>query len=108
MAFKDLAARDDLWPGELLALSTESARVLLVNVDDSLCAYADRCQHLGLSLAGARLDGNVLTCPHHGWSYDARTGAGLNPAGGCLKRLALRVEAGRILVDVAAMEDGLG
>lgn len=33
------------------------------------------CPHAGEDLTNAKVDGDVLTCPRHGWQFDLRTGA---------------------------------
>lgn len=99
MAFVAVARADELWSGEQLAVRAAGRRILIVNVDDCLSAFEDRCQHLGLPLSDGSLAGARLTCRHHGWSYDARSGAGLNPEHVCLARFPLVVREGLILVD---------
>jgi len=50
------------------------------------------------------LEGGEIVCRVHEWRYDACSGRGTNPAGVRLRVLPLRVENGRILVDVDAPE----
>jgi toluene monooxygenase system ferredoxin subunit len=95
-----LGPADSLWPGELRAGVVAGKRVLVINVEGQLCAYRDRCAHLGLPLSDGTLDGHVLTCKAHGYRYDARTGAGIQPRNVCLQALPMRVEAGRIEVSL--------
>ena len=55
-------------------------------------ALEERCSHLGLSLAGGRILGDRLICPHHGAAFDTRTGAPLSfPASRPVKTFATRV-----------------
>src|SRR5207244_7529471 len=79
MSFQKAATLDDVWSGEKLGLEIGGRPVLLVNVGGAVCAYEDRCRHKGIRLSEGRLDGFVLTCAAHGWTYDARTGRGINP-----------------------------
>lgn len=95
------AARLAELPGEGLAQRIVSGRrVLLVRIGAEVCAYEDRCAHLGLPLSGGRLDGTTLVCPAHEWEYDARTGRGINPSTACLKAFPVKIEGDEILVDV--------
>jgi toluene monooxygenase system ferredoxin subunit len=98
--FRKVADRAELWSGEAVGLVIDGARVLLVNVDDRIYAYEDRCAHQGVPLSEGRLAGGVLTCRAHHWEYDACTGHGLNPRGVSLRSLAVRVEGDSILVDI--------
>jgi toluene monooxygenase system ferredoxin subunit len=100
MTFKPALRQDDLWIGEMTSVSIEGRPVLLVNVDGNVCAYEDRCRHLGRPLSDGKLAGNRLICTAHAWEYDACTGRGINPDNMALRRYAVRIAAGEILVDV--------
>jgi toluene monooxygenase system ferredoxin subunit len=41
----------------------------------------------------------VVTCPAHEWTYDVRTGHGVNPAAARLRRLPVLVKEGIIYVN---------
>jgi len=101
MAFRRVADLADLFVGEKLSVVVDGRRVLVVRLECGVVAYDDRCAHRGAPLGDGRLDGNVLTCPVHEWSYDLTTGSGVNPEGARLCRLALEVRGSDVLVDVA-------
>lgn len=108
MSFVHAARLDDLWAGETLALRIDGRRVLLVHHDEGICAFEDRCAHLGIPLAGNPLEGHELTCAAHGYRYDMRTGACTNVRDAHLVKLPVRIEAGAISIDlgvVAGAED---
>jgi toluene monooxygenase system ferredoxin subunit len=100
MAFQKVATLDDLWSGEILGLVVASRYVLLVNLDDTVYAYEDKCAHLGVPLSQGHLQGTTLTCRAHHWEYDLCTGTGCNPATVRLTAFAVKIEHGNILVDV--------
>jgi toluene monooxygenase system protein E len=102
MAFAPVAAVAELWDRDITARSVDDCNVLLVRLDGAVYAYENRCAHLGVALSKGRLDGAVLTCSAHHWQYDVRTGRGVNPATACLKRFAVKIENGTVLVDVNA------
>jgi toluene monooxygenase system ferredoxin subunit len=79
MAFQKVASLDDLWSGEMTAVSVEGQHILLVNIDDMVRAYADICPHMRTRLSQGSLQGRMLTCPTHQWQFDALTGKGINP-----------------------------
>jgi 3-phenylpropionate/trans-cinnamate dioxygenase ferredoxin subunit len=48
--------------------------VLLANVEGTFYAIANKCTHLGGSLAKGVLEGGIVTCPRHGSRFDVKTG----------------------------------
>jgi toluene monooxygenase system ferredoxin subunit len=104
MSFGKAATLDELWIGEKLGVVMEGRPVLLVNAEGTVCAYEDRCRHKGIALSLGKLEGHLLTCSVHGWVYDARTGAGINPERTQLPCYPVRIDGNDILVDVAEAE----
>ena len=102
MPFMPIIAATELWDGDMTARRVDGHDVLLVRLNGVVYAYENRCAHLGVALSEGRLDGNVLTCRAHHWQYDVRSGAGVNPATACLRRFAVKIEDGKVFVDVHA------
>jgi toluene monooxygenase system ferredoxin subunit len=100
MTWKAALQQEDLWIGEMVGVQLDGRPVLVVNVDGSVCAYEDRCRHKALPLSLGRLAGTRIFCRAHDWEYDACTGQGVNPSGVALRRFEVRLEAGRILVNL--------
>jgi toluene monooxygenase system ferredoxin subunit len=96
----DAGTLDDVWEGEMCAVSLGAVDVLLCNVDGQVHAYHDRCPHLANPLSDGELRENTLTCAAHEWVFDARTGDGVNPEDACLRRFPVRVDGDRILVQL--------
>jgi nitrite reductase/ring-hydroxylating ferredoxin subunit/Fe-S cluster biogenesis protein NfuA len=90
----------DLPPGTMRRLDAPEASILLVNLDNQLSAYRNACAHQGLPLDGGLLDAasGTLTCPWHGFCYDAASGECLTAPQAQLEPFPLRVEDGRIWV----------
>jgi 3-phenylpropionate/trans-cinnamate dioxygenase ferredoxin subunit len=61
--------------GVPLAVYPRGLNVLLVRVDGAVYALANKCAHMACPLEGGQLEGHVLTCPCHDWSFDVRDGA---------------------------------
>jgi toluene monooxygenase system ferredoxin subunit len=99
MAFHKATALDDLWRGEMLGLVVEGKPVLLVNLDGVIRAYLDACPHQKSRLSAGSLSADRITCATHQWTFDACTGAGINPRQARLHSLPVVVDAGDILVD---------
>lgn len=69
-----VAAADDVPPGEIKAVGDRDEKVVLVNVDGTFYALADRCSHQDFPLSSGELDGCELECAFHGATFDVRTG----------------------------------
>jgi toluene monooxygenase system ferredoxin subunit len=108
MSFVRALSEAELWLGEMRGIRLEDRRVLLLRTAQGVRAYEDRCAHLGIPLSSGRLEGTVLTCSGHHYQYDAGTGRGLNPKTVRLRAFAVKIEAGEILVDLAASPPGAG
>jgi len=74
--------------------------IVVVNAAGQLAAYVNQCAHQGLPLDNALVDlkEGTLTCPWHGFCYDATTGECMTMPGAQLQPLPLRVEDGQIWV----------
>lgn len=104
MSFRPVLERDALWSGEMIGVDVDGCRVLVLDRDGEVHAYADRCAHKGLPLSDGRLEAGTLVCGVHGWCYDASTGCGVNPPSARLVRYLVKVEDGLILVDTTRRE----
>jgi toluene monooxygenase system ferredoxin subunit len=100
MTMRSVIADRELWEGEMRGLVIDGRKVLLLRVGGEVHAYHDRCAHLGVALSEGTLADHVLTCRAHHYTYDARTGAGINPATTQLRKLDVVVRDGAIFVDV--------
>jgi Fe-S cluster biogenesis protein NfuA/nitrite reductase/ring-hydroxylating ferredoxin subunit len=76
--------------------------VIVVNLGRRLSAYRNECAHQGLPLTDAVLDlsNATLTCPWHGFCFDATSGECLSAPGAQLEQLPLRVDDGDVWVRV--------
>jgi len=104
----DAGRADDVPDGDLKAVevttgaSRRKVSVLVVNLDQRLTAYVNECAHEALPLDNAVLDtsNGTLTCPWHGFCYDAASGECLTAPAAQLEQLPLRVDNGRLWVRV--------
>lgn len=92
----------DLWIGDLVGVEIAGRRVLLVNIEDEIRAYDDRCPHQDSPLSEGDLEGEVLTCARHLWEFDALTGCGINPPTSQLSAYPVCVEDDMIYVGIPA------
>jgi toluene monooxygenase system ferredoxin subunit len=98
MRWYEIMPFDDLWIGEMVGVEAGGVKVLLLNVEDEVRAYLDRCPHRASLLSEGSLDGNTLSCPTHLWQFNALTGGGINPESSGLIGYSVRIENGMIYV----------
>jgi nitrite reductase/ring-hydroxylating ferredoxin subunit len=70
--------------------------VALFNVDGTIYALDNTCLHRG----GRTLQGEVVTCPWHGWQYNVRTGQNLMNSSFKVAAYPVQVEGSDIKVAV--------
>jgi nitrite reductase (NADH) small subunit len=68
--------------------------------DDRVFAIDDHCPHKGGPLSQGIVHGHAVTCPLHNWVFDLQSGEAAAPDVGCVKRFAVRVEDGRVLLSI--------
>jgi nitrite reductase (NADH) small subunit len=66
-------------------------------------AASNTCPHKGGPLSEGIVHGQSVTCPLHNWVFDLNTGQAQTEEGR-IATYPLRLEAGRILIDGAALE----
>ncbi len=70
---------------------------------DQAFALEDRCPHKGGPLSQGIVHGTSVTCPLHNWVLSLETGEAQGADDGRAQTFPLRVEAGRILIDLSAL-----
>ena len=75
MAKIKIAKVSDLKPGEGKVIQADGQEIALFNVDGNFHALDNTCVHQGGPLGDGDLDGPIVTCPWHAWTYDVTTGA---------------------------------
>ncbi|WAC89259.1 NifU family protein [Mycobacterium sp. Aquia_213] len=95
-------ADGDVTVCSLTADSGETADVIVLSVEHRLSAYRNECAHEAMPLDNAILDvdSGTLTCPWHGFCYDASSGECLSAPGAQLEQLPLRIDNGDVWVRV--------
>ena len=69
--------------------------------DDQAFALEDRCPHKGGPLSQGIVHGTSVTCPLHNWVLSLETGAAQGADVGQALKFPLRVEGGRLLIDLS-------
>ncbi len=69
-----IASVVDVPTGTAKELTAGGRVIALYNVDGKFYALDGVCPHAGGPLGNGTLNGNVVTCPWHGWQFDVSTG----------------------------------
>jgi nitrite reductase (NADH) small subunit len=84
-------------------LATVGGRdVLVCLTGDEILAIANECPHQGGSLADGWVEGEIVTCPLHGWEVDLRSGACMTVPGERVPRYRVSVEDGGVYLEEAS------
>ena len=79
--FVKAIAAAELAPGQCKEVVVAGRAVALFNVDGVFYATTNTCLHRGGPLGQGFLEGNVVTCPWHGWTFDVSSGEStVNPS----------------------------
>jgi nitrite reductase/ring-hydroxylating ferredoxin subunit len=74
--------------------------VAIYNVDGRFYATTNLCIHRGGPLGQGMLDGNVIMCPWHAWTFDVTTGENTVNADMKVGCYPVRLEDGHVLVQI--------
>lgn len=74
------------------------------NAEDEVFALEDRCPHKGGPLSQGIVHGKRVTCPLHNWNVELDSGCAVAPDEGCAREFPIKLEGGRVWLDLAAIE----
>jgi 3-phenylpropionate/trans-cinnamate dioxygenase ferredoxin subunit len=80
MEFVSVCDVSELPENQMIKVSVDGRDFLLANLDGAYFAIANKCNHLGGSLANGTLEEKVVTCPRHGAQFDVTTGKSVGAA----------------------------
>lgn len=96
---------DEIWEGDLVTRKVDGIDVLFISIKGEVFAYRDKCPHAGTPLSQGRLEDRVLTCSTHLWQFDILNGGiGVNPKNCRLMSYPVKVEDGKVLVQIRASQ----
>ncbi len=99
MALIKVAETSDLNPGDGKTVFANGTAIALFNINGKFYAIDNVCKHQGGPLGEGFLDGNIVSCPWHGWMYDVTTGQGMTmPVQ--QKTFKVKIEGNDVLVEI--------
>jgi 3-phenylpropionate/trans-cinnamate dioxygenase ferredoxin component len=79
-----VAKLSEVVEGSAKAVEVAGRTIALFNVEGKIYALDNTCLHRGGPLGEGFVEGDVVTCPWHGWQYKV-------PSGECLANASLKV-----------------
>lgn len=101
----DIGALDEIPPRGSRTVPVHGGEEIAVfrTGDDHIYALVNRCPHKQGPLSQGIVHGHAVTCPLHNWNISLATGEALGSDKGCTPTIAVRVDAGRILLSRMAV-----
>ena len=95
----DIGALDDIPRQGARVVATGRGDVAVFRtLDDAVFALDDLCPHKGGRLSQGIVHGHNVTCPLHNWVIGLEDGEARAPDQGCVHRVGVRMEGGRVLL----------
>src|SRR5262245_9442668 len=98
--FVRVASASDIPAGQGRMFELNGRQVAVFNVGGKFHAIDNVCLHQGGPLAEGELDGCIVTCPWHGWTYDVTSGLSPDEPDSRVQCFGVKLENGEVLVEV--------
>lgn len=92
----DVMATADTKDGEVLRTECDGRGIFVYRNKKSYQVYDSHCPHQNTDMQQLALKGDTLTCPKHGWAFDAKSGDCIKKGNSPLKRFESKVVKGRL------------
>ena len=99
-SFVHVADLSDIPPGTAKVVAVQNVEVALFNLEGSIYAIDNMCQHAGGPLGEGKIKGDVVICPWHGYRYHIKTGQYVKNPDMSVACYQVKVEDGKISVSV--------
>ncbi|QQN74283.1 nitrite reductase small subunit NirD [Croceicoccus sp. YJ47] len=104
MSWTDVGALSDIpLRGARMVKTAKGCVAIFRTGEEELFATSNSCAHRQGPLAEGIVHGRMVTCPLHSWTYSLETGEAQGADEGIIATYPVRIEAGRVLLDVSAL-----
>jgi nitrite reductase/ring-hydroxylating ferredoxin subunit len=98
--FVRVASTSEIPEGQGRMFEANGRQVAVFKVGGALHAIDNVCEHQGGPLADGELDGCIVTCPWHGWTYDVSSGQSPDDPATRVACFEVKVEGDAVLVKI--------
>lgn len=96
-----LVGVSDVPPGTGQVIEINDRSIAIFNVDGTFFALDNTCAHRGGPLGEGELEGEIVTCPWHGWEYNVRTGISITTPSASVKTYEVKTEGNDVKILLA-------
>ncbi|TDJ61178.1 MAG: Rieske (2Fe-2S) protein [Nitrospina sp.] len=100
MALHQICKISDIGEGQCKTFTVDSKQIAVYNAGGQWCATENTCLHKGGSLGSGKLEGNIITCPLHGWQYDVTSGQCQNNPEAKVGTYKVQVEGDQVSLEI--------
>lgn len=101
----EIANLDDIPRLGSRVLETDTLRIAVFRTaGDEVFALKDECPHRKGPLSQGIVHDNTVTCPLHNWKIDLASGSAKGPDEGCTQSFPIKLEDGKVFLDMLAQE----
>jgi nitrite reductase (NADH) small subunit len=98
--FVRVAAKSDIPTGQGRTFEVQGKQIAVFNRRGTFYAIDNACKHQGGPLGEGELEGTIVICPWHGWSYDITTGVSPDDPECAVERYEVKADGEDVLVAV--------
>jgi len=95
-----IAKADEVSVGNGIVVETNGKCFAVFNVDGAFHVIDNTCLHRGGPLGEGDLEGDMVTCPWHGWEYNVKTGHCVNNPSSIIKSYQTVLEEGEVKIEL--------
>ncbi len=101
MSWVEIGSLDDIpHLGARVVRTPQGDIAVFRTLDDQVFALRDACPHKGGPLSQGIVHDHRVTCPLHNWKIELASGEAVAPDEGCAGRYPVRVENGRVSLNL--------
>ena len=92
-----VCALDEIAPqGSRVVASKQGDIAIFRTAGDQVFGLHDKCPHKGGPLSQGIVNGDIVTCPLHGFKISLKDGEAVAPDKGCARRFEVKLDGGEV------------
>lgn len=95
-----IAKANEIRPGKSKVVEVGGRSIAIFNLEGRYYAIENVCPHRAGPVGEGELEGEIVTCPWHGWQFDIRTGVSPHNPAAKVNIYPVVVEAGELKLSI--------